>query len=203
MRMAGMIEGDAAMEKPNRIVYRSDSPWGYQHGAPDVSRTLTHAQRLADEERARERAEALSVALAQPHRRGNDNPRLATPLGRFCANHKPRPLGDHCYQAGERYREIIEDAKIAQGFTVHGWAPSDGGYQTMTQAQVEARKELALQRLREADQILKAIISRLPRALEKLAYDEIEPSPYDHGIIANGLINLANEWNLAPRKFGT
>lgn len=148
---------------------------------------------------AAERAETLSVALGHPHRNGSDDPRLATPLGRFCAHQK---LGDHCRQAGEQYREIVEDDKIARGFQVHGWAPSDRGYVGMTLAQIEARKELAIKRRREADAILRAVIPRLAWAMERLVYEEQEPSPYDRDIITHGLINLANEWELAPKKFG-
>src|ERR1700677_3357473 len=39
---------------------------------------LTFAERMI----AAQNAEAMAVALAQPHRRGSDDPRLAFPLGR-------------------------------------------------------------------------------------------------------------------------
>lgn len=149
---------------------------------------------------AAERAEALSVALSHPHRAGSDDPRLATPLGRFCAGLK---LGDHCRQAGERYREIIEDDKIARGFQVHGWAPSDRGYFGLTEAQLEARKELAIRRRREADEIARAVHSRAPWVMEKLVYEEMEPSPYDGSIIENVVVNLADAWKMSPRRFGS
>ena len=148
---------------------------------------------------AAERAENIAFVASQPHRQGSDDPRLSDPLGRFCAVQR---LGDHCRQAGVRYREVVEDDKIARGFTVNGWAPSDRGYAGLTDQQIEARKELAIRRRHEADAILRSIMPRLPWAMERLVYEEQEPSPYDCGIIRHGLIALSDAWELSPRRFG-
>ena len=148
---------------------------------------------------AAERASNIAQIAAQPHRQGSDDPRLCDPLGRFCA---AQLLGDHCRQAGVRYREVIEDDKIARGFTVNGWAPSDRGYAGLTDEQIQARKELAIRRRAEADAILRGVMWRLPWVMERLVYEEQEPSPYDHGIIRHGLIALSDAWGLSPRRFG-
>jgi hypothetical protein len=148
----------------------------------------------------RERADILSVALAQPHRRGNDDPKLSTALGRFCAAHEPR-LGIHCWLAGIRYAEIVREAKKAQGFYVHGWSPKEGGGE-LSEEELEARKDLALIRLREGQSVLRTIMPRLPSAMERLVYDELEPSPYDRGVLVAGLVNLALEWGYLKQRFG-
>lgn len=144
--------------------------------------------------------EVMSVVLAQPHRRGARNERLGTALGRFCVEHKPHALGDHLFAAGERYGEIIRQFKNAMGFQVPGWAPSDGGYEILTDAQAQAKKELAIRRKKEAEEIIIAIIPRAPRALERLTFDDLPPSPYDEGLIVACLVRLAQEWGLAPRS---
>jgi len=153
---------------------------------------------VQDRIEAAEREANIAQARLQPHRQGSDDPRLSTPLGRFCASpHGSLPrLGDHCYQAGERYAEIVRDARNAQGFHVDGWSPSDNAAFSLTPAQMSARKDLAIIRRRYADNILKAVISRLPWAMERLCYHQLEPSPYDEGAIINGLVALAVEWGM-------
>ena len=163
----------------------------------------------------REEADTLSVALAQPHRRplngvddisGGYKPdprseRLESVLGRFCANWKPRPLGDHCYQAGLRYAEIIRDYKLAMGFNVIGWAKTDMAYECLTDEQLQARKELAIKRKREADgELVVKVMPRAPRVAEWACYDEREVSPYDEGLLFNVLVVLADFFNLTPRS---
>jgi hypothetical protein len=153
----------------------------------------------------------MATALSQPHRQAifdasggvvakSDDKRLESSLGRFCATRKPRPLGDHCYQAGIRYAEIVREYKNAMGFDVPGWGPSDNGYLTMTPAQIAARKELAIMRKRGADEVLLALMPRLPRVMEKLCFDELEPSPYDEALIIDGLVLLARKFGTEPKN---
>lgn len=172
--------------------------------SPHLAAVANDGRRGMDERiAAAESAMVMSVALSQPHRRGS-NPaaeRLSEPLGRFCQNHKPKPLGEHCWHAGTRYAEIVGEAKTAQGLRVPGWAPGAGGYEELTEAQLAVKKELALARLKDANAILTCVTPRLPRAMERFVFDQMEPSPYDEGAIVNGLVNLAAEWGLQPRKF--
>lgn len=184
--------GLAAARGPDRVVYSTTR---------DVLNAPARDDKPTND--ARERAETMSVALAQPHRKGSEDPRRATALGRFCADHRPVALGNHCWLAGVRYAEIVREAKNAQGFAVHGWAPGDGGYEILDDRQLEARKELSLMRLREAEATLRAIMPRLPGAMERLTYDELDPSPYDAGVLVHGLVALAIEWGFLKPKFGT
>ena len=162
----------------------------------------------------KDEADVLSVALAQPHRRPvgglGDNSkgmipdprseRLESVLWRFCANWKPRPLGDHCYQAGVRYAEIVREYKNRMGFNVSGWSPSDRGYEELTDEQLQAKKELAKKRKAEADCVLIAIIPRAPRVAEWACYDEREVSPYDEHLLFNCLMALSDFFKLTPRS---
>jgi hypothetical protein len=63
--------------------------------------------------------------------------------------------------------------------------------QGQTPEQIEALKEAAILRLKSSNAILAAIHPRLPRRMELLCYDRLPHSPYDEGIIAHGLLNLA------------
>jgi hypothetical protein len=139
------------------------------------------------------REDAVSVALAQPHRRGSDDPRLSEPLGRFVAVHRLRP---ECYEAGNRYAEIVKEAKSASGFNVAGWAPGGQGDCDMTDAQRQARKELALSRREKADAELRSVMARAPRVMERLCYDQSEPSPYDESLIRHCLFVLSDFFGL-------
>lgn len=141
----------------------------------------------------REREDTVSVARAQPHRRGSDDPRAGEPLFEFCRLHQ---LRSECYAAGNRYAEIVGEAKTAQGFSVPGWTPGDSGFEKLTFAQIEARKELALIKLKNAEAVLRAVMPRLPARMESLTFDQREPSPYDHGALRNGLWRLAVEFGL-------
>jgi hypothetical protein len=200
--------GDDRQAETMAAVLNSQNHRGYQMGqvmVKDKGRTIprpTSGDRRTAQERldAQERAETLSIALNQPHRRGNDDKRLSDAFGRFCLNHKPRPLGDHCYHAGNRYAEIVREAKNALGLTVIAWSPSDGGYMSLTPDEIQARRDLALSRKREADEVLRAIMPRLPGALERLVYDLTEPNPYDEGILAHGLDRLARSMGLKERN---
>lgn len=202
-RLEPFIAATGCAENP--IVIRTATALKAAEARETIIPATYEFRSLEDRKAATARQDALSVGLAQPHRRGSDDTRLGTPLGRFCA--APRgagsvPLGDHCWHAGERYAEIVRDAKTAQGFDVHGWAPSDNAVFSLTPEQIEARRDLAVSRLREADAVLRAAVPRLPRIMERLCYDQLEPGPYDGDAIIHGLVLLAIEWGLLKAKFG-
>jgi hypothetical protein len=154
---------------------------------------------VADRLEEAERRDAVSVALKQPHKPSIDNPRRSEPLGRFCAL-LPISTGDRCWQAGQRYAEIVREHKTARGFDVLGWAPSDRGYSGVTPEQLEARRDLAIARKHEADRELNHLSSRLPRVLELLCYDQREPIASDRDATIKGLISLANLWGFGRRR---
>lgn len=153
-------------------------------------------RRVREERQAAlERARAMSVVLAQPHRRGSDDLRLSEPFGRFCAAQR---LGEHCWLAGVRYAEIIRQEKQARGFGVYGWAPSDGGYDIakLTPEQIEAMREAAILRLTTANWILRGVMPRLPGSLERLVYEQLEPAIRDEAMLIHGLVALAIGWGM-------
>lgn len=147
-----------------------------------------------------EEAATKATVLAQPHRLGSDDKRMGTALGRFCAGHKPYALGEHLFASAERYGDIIREYKNAMGFSVPGWAPSDNGYRDLTEAQIQARKELAVQRKGQADAILICVHRRGPRVLEWLTFDDRDPVPHDESLLVNCLLALADEWRLGPHS---
>lgn len=168
---------------PDRRLVHSDE-WGH--------RSLPEARKAPPTAEARERAENIAVALRQPHRRGSDDTRDGSALGRLC---KSRRLGDHCWHAGNKYLEIIIEARNALGLPILGgsWG-LDGGFQSLTDEQLQARKELALSRRDEADGWLREVMPRLPGAMERLTYQDLEPSIRDHDMLVNGLVRLAVNW---------
>ena len=146
----------------------------------------------------REQEEVMAVALAQPHRQGNQDPRLESALGRLCAAHR---LGDHCYRAGVEYRNIVLESLRAQGLPVLGWAPGSNGYDAMDPEQLMARKELARRRERDADLILIGLGPRLPRIMADLCYRDYD-QPLAGLLIRLGLAALSDAWGMTPRRFG-
>ena len=162
----------------------------------------------------RERDETMAVALAQRARLWPvgaptedadgyaikpDDPRLWEPFGAWCLRQR---LSRSCYQAGAHYAEIIRQARNAYGLNVPGWAPSDGAYADLTDEQLRARKDLAMQRKRDADAVLRAVMPSLPAALERACYDQREPSAYDEAMIAHGLVMLAEHFGLRGTRRG-
>ena len=184
---------------------------------PPKYRKLKPGEEFKDLE-AREREETMATALEQPHRQGGGGDRRTTAFGRFCEDYKPVRLGDHCYFAGERYCEVVREEKNARGLLVMGGAPRDPGYQIFEacpqlpckftcdagrcQIRLKARLDLAIGRLKEDNEVLIAIMPRLPRALERLVYDQLEPSVYDFGILRDGLVLLAKKYGLRAKRYG-
>lgn len=158
--------------------------------AADDRRTLEERQQAAEE------AEALSVALEQRLRIGaqRDQKRVESALGRFCAFHKPKKLGNHCFLAGARYGRIVRGYKVAKGYSILGQQPSTNGADILTEAQREAQRQHDIMIWEDANAILRDIHPRAPGVMERLCYDELDPSPYDGGIIVNALMKFALEW---------
>jgi hypothetical protein len=140
----------------------------------------------------------MAVALAQPHRRGNCDPKLGSSLGRFCVEHK---LGEHLYEAGLQYRNVTREHLNAWGFAVDGWEPSDRGYAEMTDEQRRACRDLADKRLRSADKILNALYPRrpgwLPGLITWLCCGGGHCTETD--VVRRGLMALSDAWGMTPR----
>ena len=171
----------------SKIVF-STSCSGLQSHSPMRARQTPAELREADE--------IMSVVRSQPHRRGSDDPRLSEPLGRFCALHK---LREECYRAGSQYGEITRQAKAAMGFRVPGLVAGENGALARSDDELERDKFLALKRLDDANCVLVSIMYRLPRAMEKLTFDQLEPSPYDESVLIAGLLDLADFFGILDR----
>jgi len=178
---------------------------------------ISHARAVEEDRKAREAARAAEIAavVAQPHRRGSYDPKRESALGRFCDDFKPFPLGDHCYRAGVRYAEIIGEAKTAQGFPVPGYEPPERGYweqcakpncdkrdprSSVCLCSAQARKELALMRLRDADAILAAIFPGLPWQMYRLCFNSLDPAPQESDPLRRGLTALSDAWGFTPKS---
>ena len=159
-----------------------------------------------------ERAAAVAVALAQPERRGiadaaeasqagSKAARLHEALGRFCARQWPRDeeWSDSMYRAGSAYDEIIRDSLIAMGLPYIGQAGGRDGGEELSVEQAAARKEVALARRKRADEILVRVHARGARVMESLCYVKRDPSPYDDGVLRNGLYALADWLRIIDR----
>lgn len=157
--------------------------------------------RIADAKAKRtemDRADALSVALYQPHRRGSTDPqdsRLESPLGRFCALPRlplyPNGLGGHLFNAGVRYREIVLEARQAMGLPNPGWSAGANGYSDgMDDKQILERVQKSRANQDQADATLKRIHLRLPRVMRDVCVLEIEHNQDDSSIMQAGLVAL-------------
>lgn len=150
----------------------------------------------------------MSVAIAQPHRRGSQDPRLESALGRFCI--KPRSiyengLGDHCYSAGVRYREIKIEARQARGIPGgQGWGPAAEGQGQDDQA-IIARKEVAELNESKSDDAIRFHRRLYSQhgidAMVRLCVDERDPPPEEDGLLIRLLSRLAILYGMAPRYF--
>ena len=168
--------------------------------APRLAPPSSGDRRSAQERvEAAERAEAMSVALAQPHRDGSDDPRLAFPLGRFCASvwRNDVAFGNAMHAAGAEYSKEVRAVKVARGEHVVGSEsenPLPYVLQEMAGAEIAAAKALidGLERtLDKADSLLRGVMPRCPRAMVNLCFDHLEPSPYDASMLSNGIYRLA------------
>lgn len=153
---------------------------------------MTAAERMMQDD-------IMAVALAK---RGGADPKLESALGRFCAYHQPYALGEHLYEAGLQYRNVIRDQLNAWGFRVHGWCPSDRGYTEQSEEAARARRDLAEKRRRAADKILDTLDPRhpgiVPKLMARLCYDDRDSEHSD--TLRRGLVALSDAWGLTPRR---
>ena len=137
---------------------------------------------------AAERERARSVVLAQPHRRGSEDPMAGDALWETCRRLRVRK---ELYEAGDRYGEIVRQDRAAMGLHVPGLSRGEGDGLDLTEAQQEAIRSAAKLKRERANAELLGIMQRAPRVLERLCYDRLPPSPYDDDVIRSGLLRLA------------
>ena len=153
--------------------------------------------------------EALYVARGQPHRRGSADPTSdtrGTALRRFCADYRPNPLPAHCLQAGEEYGKAVIARLCAEEQRGKSLGKGDGAFEEMTDDQKRIRKESARKYVNDANAVLWTLCPRgqlpsLPRRMELMCYDNLDPDPPDYAILRRALGALARHWGFAPRSF--
>lgn len=132
--------------------------------------------------------EVMSVALAQPHRRGDNDPRLESALGRLC---KAKGWHSASFDAGIMYGDNIRRMRLAEGFKVPCVRASEIG-----EPITDEMRERYKQRVREADFELAGIKRALPSVIVALCWDDRDQDASWHGMIAGGLVKLALHYGL-------
>lgn len=144
------------------------------------------------------REEVLATALGSPYRRGSDDPRLESPLGRLCVL---LGLSSDLYGAGVRYREIVLEARQAMGLPNPGWSAGKSGFTDgMDDKQVAERREKADKSQDESDAVLMRIARGLPSLMKNLCVFEIDAIRSDHRHLVDGLIELQALYSAGRKK---
>ena len=155
-----------------------------------VERGISGQSALSEREEI-EKAETMAVALAQPHRRGDADPKLESALGRLC-----RAKGWHeaSFWAGSRYGDDIRRLRLAEGFYV-----PCGGSTVYGEPLTDAEREQYRLKVREADEELLSVKISLPQIFVDLCYWGKDQDARRHGIIGAGLVKLSFKYGF--RKF--
>jgi hypothetical protein len=149
------------------------------------------------------RADAVSVALAQPHRAGSDDPLSGSALGRYCLRRWP---GDHrrgfredrC-EAGNRYAIVIDNDRVACGMAPRLYGETGKGGE-LDDAQLRARRVECAKARADAE----AQIRDIPRAvpvMSRLCWEDREYGPYDEDVVFHALYRLAMHFGIQKRGF--
>lgn len=154
---------------------------------------------------AAQRAEAVSVAAAQPHRAGADDPldpALATPLWHFCLKAWPKRItdsgadvnADHrrdMFRAGQHYGIIVHQHRVWLGLGSGGRTQAEGLSVTLTDAQIRAHCEAARIKRDDADDALRGIFNGAVSAMMRVAVEEQPPTPSQEDLLRHCLWSLA------------
>lgn len=158
------------------------------------------------------RAEAVSVALAQPHRAGCDAAMLVEPLGRFCRAAWPVRRGESgfdlneahreaMYDAGRRYADVVHRHRVAMGLGAGGKTQAEGLSVARTATQIAADCEAARIKRDAADAALRAVFAGAIAVLMRVAVDERDPAPHHEGVLRHGLYALAVHFGIVKPGF--
>ena len=184
---------------------------------PEKVREIVHGQsheRYDASEKARQNEIAtLETVVNQPHRRGARDPRdprLAFPLGRFCARAWPHDpdFANAMFAAGSAYADDVRELKVAQGFHVPGCesdmafsAPGGSGEASPEEIENQRAEIDGLRRtVEKADGDLRLIMRRLPSAMVALCFDHAEPLMNDEDMLKHGLYALSLLYRTWERK---
>lgn len=154
------------------------------------SRAVSGYQTPAEE---REMREIKSVALAQPHRRGNEDVKAGSPLWEACCRLK---LNDGLYEAGEKYGDISRAYKASLGI---GVGNVGNGLGVLDEEAEEARMKLAKDRYWKAINVLRRAHSMSQGVVERVCYNERPLSFHEDKPFIKGLEALADHLRTLDR----
>lgn len=138
-----------------------------------------------------DRADAMAVALAQPHRQGSDSKRVGEALYVFC---KRLRLRHECYRAGHEYGLQVRTEKTTRKFFVEGRQPPPTDTPMLTEAEETSKREGAIAALAASNTVLRAVHPNCPRLMLALCFADQTPGPYDDGKLIHGMLNLSRHY---------
>jgi hypothetical protein len=153
---------------------------------------------------AAQRADAVSVALAQPHRNGELDPLAGSALGRYCLKRWPgaerKDLREARCEAGNRYAQAIDNDRVARGLAPRIFGES-AGFGVLSDEQLRARRDLCAQQLAEAEDAMRGVIGRAIGVLRRVCWEDLDVRPTDEDVVFHGLYCLAKHFGLVKRAF--
>lgn len=147
------------------------------------SRAVSGYQTPAEEREARE---TRSVALAQPHRRGNDDVKAGSPLWEACCRLQ---LRQELYEAGESYGEISRAYKVT--INILGGTGRGNAGDIRTEQEEIARATVVKDRYWKAINVLRRAHPMAQGVVERVCYDLRAPGYHDDDPLKYGLFALA------------
>jgi len=142
----------------------------------------------------------LSVANAQPHRRGvvnhPDHVWKATALGQFVRMHWHSGEGqrEH-WLVGERYAQLIDEERMARGLPPRQTAASTDPPAGLTMEERQRLRVATHTALEDANDAIReigpnSVATRAIAAIRRLAWEDRETGPYADCLVVHGLYKL-------------
>jgi hypothetical protein len=160
---------------------------GDLHLAAALARVAAKHRQAAAEVKARD--DTMSDALAQPHRRGDSDPRLEDPLWGVCQRLR---LSGRLFRAGRQYARISRANKLA--------IDAYGSYRAQPHARPQSPWEIESDRRDRAKydaavDALRAVDPNCHRVIERACHDGSAPfNGEEDGLLRRGLDALANHF---------
>jgi len=159
---------------------------------------------------AAQRADAMRVALSQPHRDGNADAMLECALGAYCYRAWPRNISEHgddvnkpwrfdMFRAGQTYGIIVHQHRVWLGLGAGGRTSPEGAQVTLSDEQIKAHCDDAKAKRAEADGVLWRIGSGAVSAMMRIAVDEFPPLAHHEDILRACLYHLAIQFGIVKK----
>ena len=196
-RRSKTIVARAPVESPIPITTASPLAWPQ---TPSLVPPAHNDRRSAQERvEAAQRAEAVSVALRQPHRAGEIDPLAGSALGRYCLKRWPgkdrKDIREGRCQAGNQYAQDIDNDRVARGFAPRLFGEASG-FGVLTDAQLQERRDNCAKAIADADASIRDICDRAPGVMRRLCWEDLAAGPYDDDVVYHALYRLAVHYKL-------